>query len=176
MAAMELEALIGALAPSDVIGRRPVEISDLAHDTRGVSEGTLFFCVPGSRVDGHDLATEAVALGAAALVVERPLDPLVPQVVVESTRAAMAVCADEFFGRPTETLQVAGVTGTSGKSTTSYLIRSILEHAGRQTGMVGTVEWIVGGEARKAAHTTPESIGLQRLFAEMVARGDEAAV
>jgi len=175
MAAMELEALIEALAPSDVIGRRPVEISDLAHDTRRVREGTLFFCLPGARADGHDLAREAVALGAAALVVERPLDPLVPQLVVESARAAMAVCADEFFGRPSETLQVAGVTGTSGKSTTSYLLRAILEQAGRSTGMVGTVEWIVGGETRRAPHTTPESIELQRLLAEMLEAGDEAA-
>jgi len=174
MAAMELEALIRALAPSDVIGRRPVEIRELAHDTRRVSEGTLFFCLRGSRVDGHELASEAVAQGAAALVVERPLEPLVPQLVVGDTRAAMAVCADVFFGRPSEKLEVAGVTGTNGKSTTTFLLRSILEHAGRQTGQIGTVEWIVGGEARKAEHTTPESIELQRLLAEMVAAGDDA--
>lgn len=173
---MELEALIRALAPSDVIGRRPVEIRDLAHDTRDVGDGTLFFCLRGARADGHELAAEAVARGAAALVVERPLDPLVPQIVVEDARAAMAVCADEFQGRPSERLEVAGVTGTSGKSTTAYLLRSILEHAGRRTGMVGTVEWVIGGATQKAPHTTPESIELQRLFAEMVAAGDEAVV
>jgi UDP-N-acetylmuramoyl-L-alanyl-D-glutamate--2,6-diaminopimelate ligase len=171
---MELDALITALAPSDVIGRQPVEILDLAHDTRRVSEGTLFFCLRGARADGHDLATEAVALGAVALVVERPLDPLVPQLVVEDARAAMAVVADVFYGRPSTRLDVAGVTGTNGKTTVTILLRSILEAAGRRTGLVGTVDWIVGGVRRDAAHTTPESLELQRLLAEMVAAGDEA--
>lgn len=171
---MELEALIRALAPGDVIGPRPVEVHDLAHDTRAVRDGTLFFCVAGGRADGHDLALEAVAAGAVALVVERPLDVAVPQLVVESTRAAMPVVADAFFGRPTETLQVAGVTGTNGKSTTTFLLRSILEAAGRRTGLVGTIEWVVGGERRSAPHTTPEAIELQRLFREMLDAGDEA--
>ena len=171
---MELEALIRALAPSDVIGRRPVEIHDLACDTRRVRAGTMFFCVPGARVDGHDLAGEAVDAGAVALVVEHPVDVEVPQLVVESTRAAMAVAADVFYGEPTRRLEVAGVTGTNGKTTTAYLLRSILEADGRPTGLVGTVDWVVGGETRAAAHTTPEAIELQRLFAEMVEAGDEA--
>lgn len=171
---MELEALIRALAPGDVIGQRPVEIRALAHDTRAVADGTLFFCVPGGRLDGHDLAADAVAAGAVALVVERPLDVAVPQLVVESVRASMAVAADVFFDEPTATLQVAGVTGTNGKSTTSFLLRSILEAAGRPTGLVGTIEWVVGGEHRAAPHTTPEAIELQRLFREMLDAGDEA--
>jgi UDP-N-acetylmuramoyl-L-alanyl-D-glutamate--2,6-diaminopimelate ligase len=173
---MELDALIRALAPGDVIGRRPVEISDLAYDTRRVRDGTLFVCVPGAHADGHDLAVDAVAAGAVALVVERPLDVAVPQLVVESSRAAMAVAADAFFGSPTERLTVAGVTGTNGKTTTTYLLRSILEADGRRTGMVGTVEWVVGGTSRPAPHTTPEAIDLQRLFGEMLQTGDEAAV
>src|SRR5262245_3262221 len=172
---MELDALIRALAPSDVIGRRAVEILDLAYDTRTVRDGALFFCVPGATRDGHDLATEAVGAGAAALVVERPLDVAVPQLLVESARASMAVAADAFFGRPTERLTVAGVTGTSGKTSTTYLLRAILEADGRSTGMVGTVEWVVGGAAREAPHTTPEAIDLQRLFREMLDAGDEAA-
>ena len=173
---MELDALIRALAPSDVIGRRPVEILDLAYDTRRVGDGTLFFCVPGARADGHELAGDAVAAGAVALVVERPLDEDVPQLVVESARAAMAVAADTFFGAPTERLSVAGVTGTNGKSTTTFLLRSILEAEGSSTGAVGTVEWVVGGETRAAPHTTPEAIELQRLFREMLDAGDEAVV
>ena len=171
---MELDALIGALAPGDVIGRRSVEILGLAYDARRVRDGTLFFCVPGARVDGHDLAAEAVAAGAAALVVERPVDSAVPQLVVESARASMAVAADVFFGAPTERLVVAGVTGTNGKTTTSYLLRAILEADGRQTGLVGTIEWVVGGASRAAPHTTPEAIDLQRLFSEMLDAGDEA--
>ena len=171
---MELDALIRALAPGDVIGVRPVEILDLAYDTRRVGEGALFFCVPGATRDGHDLADEAVAAGAAALVVERPLDADVPQLVVESVRASMAVAADEFFDSPTDRLTVTGVTGTNGKSTTAYLLRSILQAEGRTAGLVGTVEWIVGGESREAPHTTPEAIDLQRLFREMVDAGDDA--
>jgi UDP-N-acetylmuramoyl-L-alanyl-D-glutamate--2,6-diaminopimelate ligase len=172
---MELDALIRALAPGDVVGRRAVEIRDLAYDTRTVHEGALFFCVAGASRDGHDLAAEAVAAGAVALVVERPLDVAVPQLVVESVRASMAVAADAFFGRPTERLTLAGVTGTNGKTTTTYLLRSILEADGRRTGMVGTVEWIVGGTPRAAPHTTPEAIDLQRLFREMLDAGDDAA-
>ena len=150
---MELDALIRALAPSDVIGRRDVEILDLAYDTRALRDGALFFCVPGATRDGHDLAAEAVQAGAVALVVERPLEVAVPQLLVESVRASMAVAADEFFGRPTDRLTVAGVTGTNGKTTTTFLLRSILQAEGRATGMVGTVEWVVGGvDARCPAH------------------------
>src|ERR671929_1933522 len=108
---MHLERVIAALAPADVLRRAPVEIGDLAYDARAVEPGSLFFCVPGTRSDGHDFAADAVGSGAVALVVERPLDVPVPQLVVESARAAMPVAADVFFGRPTEELQVAGVTG-----------------------------------------------------------------
>ena len=172
---MTLDALIRALAPSEVAGGRPVEIADLAYDTRAVSAGALFFCVPGARADGHELAWEAIEQGAAALVVERPLEVDVPQLVVQSTREAMAVAADVFFGEPTKELEVAGVTGTNGKTTTAFLLRGILEAAGRRPGLVGTVEWRVGGEAREAPFTTPEAIDLQRLFREMLQRGDRSA-
>jgi UDP-N-acetylmuramoyl-L-alanyl-D-glutamate--2,6-diaminopimelate ligase len=171
---VELDALIQAVAPSTVLGRTDVEIADLAYDTRRVVPGALFFCVPGSRHDGHDLATDVVSGGAVALVVERPLDVAVPQLVVSDSRAAMAVAADVFFGEPTRALEVAGVTGTSGKTTTTFLLRSILEAAGRRPGLVGTVEWIVAGERRDAPFTTPEAIELQRLFREMVDRGDRS--
>jgi UDP-N-acetylmuramoyl-L-alanyl-D-glutamate--2,6-diaminopimelate ligase len=171
---MELDALIRALAPGDVIGQRPVEILDLAYDTRQVRAGTLFFCVAGATRDGHELAAEAVEAGAVALVVERPVEADVPQLVVESVRASMAVAADAFFDRPTGSLTVAGVTGTNGKSTTAYLLRSVLETDGRSTALIGTVEWIVGGERRDAPHTTPEAIDLQRLFHEMREAGNDA--
>jgi UDP-N-acetylmuramoyl-L-alanyl-D-glutamate--2,6-diaminopimelate ligase len=172
---VDLDALIRGLAPSEVAGGKPVEIGDLAYDTRRVSAGALFFCVRGERVDGHDLAWEAIERGAAAVVVERMLDVDVPQLVVPSTREAMAVAADLFFGEPTKVLELAGVTGTNGKTTTAFLLRSILEAAGRQPGLVGTVEWQVGGERRPAPFTTPESIDLQRLFREMLDAGDRSA-
>ena len=173
---MELEALIRALAPSDVIGRRPVDVSGLAYDTRHTVDGGLFFCVRGSRTDGHALAPEAVARGAAALVVEQPVDVVVPQLVVDDARAAMAIAADTFYGHPTRTLEVAGVTGTNGKSTTAGVLRSILECDGHSVGLVGTVDWVVGGDRRDAPFTTPEAIDLHRLFREMLDAGDDAVV
>jgi UDP-N-acetylmuramoyl-L-alanyl-D-glutamate--2,6-diaminopimelate ligase len=169
---MDLERVITALAPTDVVGRAPAEVRDLAFDVRSVGAGALFFCVPGSRADGHDFAAQAVERGAVALVVEHPVDTAVPQLVVPSSRAAMAVVADEFFGRPTEELEVAGVTGTNGKTTTAYLLHSTLEAAGRRPGLIGTVEALVGGSARKLERTTPEAIDLQRLFREMLDAGD----
>jgi UDP-N-acetylmuramoyl-L-alanyl-D-glutamate--2,6-diaminopimelate ligase len=172
---MEIDQLIAALAPSDVLGRAPVEIADLAYDARAAGQGSLFFCVPGTRADGHEFAAAAVANGAVALVVERPLQLDVPQLVVPSARAAMAVAADEFFGRPTEELQVAGVTGTNGKTTTAFLLYAILAAAGRRPGLLGTIESRVGGERRPAVRTTPEAIDLQRDFREMLDAGDRSA-
>jgi UDP-N-acetylmuramoyl-L-alanyl-D-glutamate--2,6-diaminopimelate ligase len=171
---VQLDALIQALAPGAVLGRPDVEIADLAYDTRRVAPGALFFCVPGLRADGHDLADAAVAAGAAALVVERPLQVAAPQLVVPDSRAAMAVAADVFFGEPTRALEVAGVTGTNGKTTTTFLLHSILSAAGRRPGLVGTIEWIVAGENRPAPFTTPEAIDLQRLFRELLDAGDQS--
>src|SRR4051795_10860663 len=171
---MEIDQLIAALAPAEVLRPAPVEIADLAYDGRAVGPGTLFFCVPGTRADGHEFAADAVASGAVALVVERPLELDVPQLVVPSARAAMAQAADEFFGRPTEELQVAGVTGTNGKTTTTFLLYAILAAAGRRPGLIGTVEARVGGERRGVRRTTPEAIDLQRLFREMLDAGDRS--
>jgi UDP-N-acetylmuramoyl-L-alanyl-D-glutamate--2,6-diaminopimelate ligase len=172
---VELEALIRALAPREVTGARPVEIGDLVYDTRKATKGAAFFCVRGERIDGHDLAWEAIERGAVAVVVERLLEVAVPQLVVEDVRTAMAVAADAFFGEPTKELELAGVTGTNGKTTTCFLLQAVLEAAGRSAGLVGTVEWIVGGERRAAPFTTPEAIDLQQLFREMVDAGDRSA-
>src|SRR3954462_1669277 len=128
---MNLERVIAALAPTDVVGRAPVEVHDLAYRAQDVEEGALFFCVPGGRADGHDFAPDAVSRGAVGLVVERALDVAVPQLVVPDARAAMSRGAVAFFGDPTAELPVAGVTGTNGKTTTAYLLRSVLEAAGR---------------------------------------------
>src|SRR5438046_1909830 len=134
---MELERLSATLGAIDVRGRAAVEVRELAYDAGAVAPGALFFCVPGAVADGHDFAPEAVARGAVALVVERPLDLPVPQLVVEDARRAMALAADEFFGRPTEELQLAAVTGTNGKTTTSFLVYAVLAAAGRRPGLLG---------------------------------------
>jgi UDP-N-acetylmuramoyl-L-alanyl-D-glutamate--2,6-diaminopimelate ligase len=171
---MDIERVIAALAPVDVLGRAPVEIADLAYDARDATAGSLFFCVPGSRADGHEFAPEAVANGAVALVVERRLELEVPQLVVEDARRAMGVAADEFFERPTEELELAGVTGTNGKTTTAFLLYSILAAGARRPGLLGTIESRVGGERRPALRTTPEAIDLQRSFREMLDGGDRS--
>jgi UDP-N-acetylmuramoyl-L-alanyl-D-glutamate--2,6-diaminopimelate ligase len=171
---MELDRLVAALGPAEVAKRARVEIRELAYDAQAVVPGTLFFCVPGGRADGHDFAAEAVARGAVGLVVERVLDLPVPQLVVGSARAAMAVAAAEFFGHPSRELDVAGVTGTIGKTTTSFLLFSILEAAGRRPGLLGNVERRVGEERRPAALNTPEAIDLQRMLREMLAAGNRS--
>ena len=172
---MELERLVAALAPEAVLGSPdPVEVRDLAYDARAVTPGAAFFAVPGEHADGHDFAVQAVENGAVALVVEHAVEPEVPQLVVPSTRAAMATAADAFFGEPTRELEVAGVTGTSGKTTTAYLLYSVLEAAGRRPGLLGTVESRVGGEVRPVVRTTPEAIDLQRTFREMLDAGNRS--
>jgi UDP-N-acetylmuramoyl-L-alanyl-D-glutamate--2,6-diaminopimelate ligase len=174
---MELERLIAALAPEAVTGAReraPVDVRDLAYDARAVTPGALFFCVRGERADGHDFAAPAVDRGAVALVVERELEQDVPQLVVPDSRAAMAVAADAFFGEPTKELEVAGVTGTNGKTTTAFLLHSILDAAGRRPGLLGTIECRVGGQVRPVVRTTPEAIDLQRTFREMFDAGDRS--
>src|SRR3954464_7572912 len=136
-------------------GAPDVDVSALAYSSRSVRPGTLFFCVPGFKVDGHDFAADAVERGAVALVVERPLDLGVPEVQVPDARAAMAQVAARFYGDPTRELKVVGVTGTNGKTTTTFLIRSILEAAGMQTGLLGTVTSIIGGLRRGGRADAP---------------------
>jgi UDP-N-acetylmuramoyl-L-alanyl-D-glutamate--2,6-diaminopimelate ligase len=173
---MRLERVTAALAPAEVVGDASVDVRDLAYDTRAVTEGALFFCVPGARFDGHDLAPEAVAAGAVAVVVERRLEVDVPQVVVPSVRAAMPAAATSFFGDPSAELPVAGVTGTNGKTTTTFLLWSILAAAGRRPGLLGNVERRIGGDVRPPSLNTPEAIDLQRLLREMVDAGNESCV
>ena len=173
---MQLERLIAALAPTDVVGGGALEIRELAYDAREVPRDSLFFCVPGARTDGHDLAAQAVASGAVALVVERRLPLGVRQLVVPSVRQAMPLAAVEFFGDPTAELSVAAITGTNGKTTTAYLLWSILAAAGESPGLLTNIERRVGGEVREVGLNTPESIDLQRLFREMVSAGDRACV
>ena len=169
---MKLERLVGTLDSLDVRGSVDVDVRDLAYDARAVVPGSLFFCVPGARADGHDFATDAVVGGAVALVVERNLDLPVPQIVVTDARAAMGPAADIFFGEPSSELEVVGVTGTSGKTTTTFLLFAILAAAGRRPGLIGSLEARVGGERRGVVRTTPEAIDLQRTFREMLDAGD----
>jgi UDP-N-acetylmuramoyl-L-alanyl-D-glutamate--2,6-diaminopimelate ligase len=173
---MQLERLIAALAPTDVVGGAAVEIRELAYDAREVPRDSLFFCIPGAKADGHDFAADAVARGAAAVVVERTVEVDAPQLVVPSVRAAMPRAAVEFFGDPTLRLPVAGITGTNGKTTTAYLLWSILAAAGERPGLLTNVERRVGDDVREVGLNTPEAIDLQRLFGEMLAAGNRTCV
>jgi UDP-N-acetylmuramoyl-L-alanyl-D-glutamate--2,6-diaminopimelate ligase len=170
-------SVLGALARAagDVLGSVTGDADTLVLgvtlDSRAVAAGDLFFCVPGLVSDGHEFAPQAVASGAAALVVERPLDLGVPEVLVTDARIAMARMGAEFYGRPGDDLMLLGVTGTSGKTTTTWLLESILSAAGHVTGLIGTVETRVAGTAKPGVRTTPDSLDLQRLLAEMRAAG-----
>jgi len=171
---MELERLAQALDPVEVVNPSAADVRELAYDARRVEPGALFFCVRGSRADGHAFAPEAVASGAVALVVERPLDLPVPQLLVADARAAMPRAAVAFYADPTAELTVTGVTGTNGKTTTAFLLFAVLAAAGRRPGLLGTIESRVGGERRAVQRTTPEAIDLQRTFREMLDAGDRS--
>jgi UDP-N-acetylmuramoyl-L-alanyl-D-glutamate--2,6-diaminopimelate ligase len=173
---MQLERLIAALAPTDVVGDGALEIRELAYDAREVPRDSLFFCVPGAKADGHDFAAEALERGAAALVVERRLELDAALLVVPSVRAAMPRAAVEFFYDPTARLPVAAITGTNGKTTTAYLLQSILSAAGQLPGLLTNVERRVGTDVREVGLNTPESIDLQRLFHQMLEQGNRACV
>ena len=166
--------LAGLVGTGPVGGEADVEVSSLTYDSRAVGAGALFFCVPGFQSDGHRFAPAAVEAGAVALVVERPLGLGVPELLVDSVRAAMAPIAGRFYGEPAEQLKVVGVTGTNGKTTSAYLIRELLESAGMQCGLLGTVKSVIGGAERAVVRTTPEAIDLQMDLREMVDGGDRA--
>jgi UDP-N-acetylmuramoyl-L-alanyl-D-glutamate--2,6-diaminopimelate ligase len=170
----EVVATSGFAGRARILGDATVDVANLAYDSRKAGAGTLFFCVVGEKRDGHEFAARVVEVGAAALVVERELDVAVPQVVVPSARAAMAPFAAAFWDDPTTELKVVGVTGTNGKTTTAYLTREILEAAGIQTGLMGTVKQVVGGAEEPVERTTPEAIDLQETFRRMIEGGDKA--
>ena len=168
---MRLDELIPGGGPA---AGTAVEITGVSYDSRTVRPGDLFFCVSGFRDDGHEFARGALDAGAAALVVERPLGLGVPEVVVESARAAMAPVAARFYGDPSSELEVVGITGTNGKTTTAYLVRALFQATGEECGLLGTVKSVVGGVERAVARTTPEAIDLQADFRAMLDGGEEA--
>ena len=173
--ARPLQELV-ALAPRhELRGDPTARVADVTYRSGDVRPGSLFFCVPGANVDGHDFAAEAVRAGANALVVERPLPLDVPQVVVRSVREAMGPISAELFGRPADRLTLVGVTGTNGKTTTTYLLESVFRAAGLVPGLIGTTGARVDGRAVPLPRTTPEAPDLQRLLARMVEEGVGAA-
>ncbi len=154
------------------------EIQGIAYDSRKITPGCAFFCMPGFRADGHDFAGLAVEAGAKALIVSRPVDvPAGVSVVrVSEPRQALSRASAMWYGEPSKKLKVVGVTGTKGKTTFTYMLRAVLEAAGHKTGLIGTIETIVDGKATPSKNTTPESCEIQRLMREMVDAGCTHAV
>ncbi|WP_138493221.1 UDP-N-acetylmuramoyl-L-alanyl-D-glutamate--2,6-diaminopimelate ligase [Paenibacillus pinistramenti] len=174
---MQLKDLAACLAGSVIIGDGSSSCQNIQIDSRKVAPGDLFICLPGHTVDGHDYADQAEAKGAAALVVEKHLPgSRLPQLLVKDSRLAMAVLANVYYQFPSQKLKVIGITGTNGKTTTSYLIESILEYAGKKTGLIGTIQRRVNGAAYPMSGTTPEALDLQSYLHEMVDSGTDYCV
>ncbi len=175
---MKLADLLKKLKCTCVKGTADVDITTVAYDSRRVERGSLFICIKGAVTDGHRFAEAAVNKGASALVVED--DVTVPENVtvirVEDSRYALACISAEYFGNPADKLKVIGITGTKGKTTTTYLVKSILDSAGHKCGLVGTIETIIGDKVIKASNTTPESYVLQDYFKQMVDCGCDCVV
>jgi UDP-N-acetylmuramoyl-L-alanyl-D-glutamate--2,6-diaminopimelate ligase len=153
-----------------------VEISSIENDNRQVKKGSLFICLKGYTVDGHDFAKSAVENGAAAIIAERELDVMVPVVIVKDSFKAMAVIADTYYGQPSQKLHLIGITGTNGKTTTSHLIEKIFADHNRNTGLIGTMYTKIGEEKVENKNTTPDSLTLQKTFREMLDKNVEMAV
>ncbi len=177
---MELTKLLEGIQYECVQGDVQREVTGVVYDSRKISAGCLFICIEGANFDGHDFGAEAVLQGAAALVVSKDIPGLENSdavvIRVEDTRYAMAFISAAYFGHPADQLKVIGITGTKGKTTTTYLVKSILEHAGYKVGLVGTIETIIGDTHIHAENTTPESYLLQEYFARMVKEGLDAVV
>lgn len=177
---MKLTDLLCKLDYECIQGSTDLEVGQVVYDSRKITEGSLFICIAGANFDGHDFAAEAVEKGAGALVVSREVPAVtgrdVTVIKVADTRYAMAFISAAYFGYPAEKLRIIGVTGTKGKTTTTYMVKSILENAGYKVGLVGTIEVIIGREHIHAGNTTPESYALQEYFSRMVEAGMDAVV
>lgn len=155
-------------------GNKETEIKDLKYDSRKVRKGDLFFCISGFSENGHKYAADAVKKGAAAIVVTEYQEELnITQIVVKNDREAMALAACRFFEYPARRMKMIGVTGTNGKTTTTYMIKAIAEQAGLKVGLIGTIRNMIGNKVIHTERTTPESIDLQRLLKEMADEGCE---
>jgi len=173
---MRLNELASTLTMKTVIGSGDITLSGIQTDSRKVSTGDLFICLPGHTVDGHDYAQIAMDKGAVALVVERQLECDLPQIIVKDCRYAMAVLADSFFGSPSKQMKVIGITGTNGKTTTAYLIEKIMNDHGVKTGLIGTIQMRYGGRTFPMSGTTPEALELQRSLHGMELIGTRCCV
>ena len=175
---MKLSSLLEHLEYKILQGSPDREVTAVVYDSRKVTKGSLFICIRGAVVDGHTFAADVVSKGAEVLVVEEPVEAGSDVTVVQvgDTRYAMAFISAAWFGHPADSLTTIGITGTKGKTTTTYMVRSILENAGYKVGLIGTIEAIIGDEVIPAANTTPESYVIQEYFRRMVDAGINCVV
>ena len=175
-----LKDLLAKIDYECIRGTLDREVTDIIYDSRIVVPDSMFICIPGAIVDGHTFAGDAVKAGAGVLLVEKevevPEDTDVTVIKVQDTHYAMAFISAAFFEYPAETMKIIGITGTKGKTTTTYLVKSILEHAGRKVGLIGTIEIIIGDTHIHADHTTPESYLIQKYFRQMADAGCDTVV
>ncbi|HJT44950.1 MAG TPA: UDP-N-acetylmuramyl-tripeptide synthetase, partial [Chthoniobacterales bacterium] len=177
---MQLKTLLASIPVREIIGPVDRAVESIAYDSRRVQRDGLFVALRGEKSDGHDFIGQAIEKGATVIVAERADDPAVTgrratRVLVENTRAAMPDLAARFFNYPARKLKMAGVTGTNGKTTTTFLIKHICDKAGTRCGLLGTVRYEIGERVLPAARTTPESLDLQELLAQMRDAGCRAA-
>ncbi len=175
---MKLSQMLQALPEYELIGNDDIDIVDVVYDSRKADDGAIFFCIKGIEADGHDYAMATVKQGAKAVVVMHALDlpKDVVQVVVDDTREAMALLSAAFFDYPSTKMSMVGVTGTNGKTSTTFMLKSILEASGQKVGLIGTITNMIGDTLIQTQRTTPESVDLQRLLARMVDEGVESVV
>jgi len=173
---MQFRELVSLVPGARTVGKDDVEILDVTMDSRSVQPGALFCATKGARFDGHEFIGDAIARGAVALLVQRPVEATVPYAVVPSVRHAIGRLVASFFGHPSKQLDLIGITGTNGKTTTSYFIESILRRAGRRPGLIGTIEARFGDLNRPSLFTTPEAPELHRLLRQMVDDGVDSVV
>ena len=175
---MKLISLLEKLEYTCLQGSTDQEVKNVIYDSRKVEEGSLFICIRGAVVDGHKFVPDVVAKGAKVLIVEEAVEAPedVTVILVKDTRYAMAFISAAYFGYPAEKLKTIGITGTKGKTTTTYMIKSILEETGHKVGLIGTIEAIIGDKKIPACNTTPESYTIHKYFAEMVEAGCDCVV
>lgn len=175
---MKLTQLLERLEYEVIQGNDKIEISTLINDSRKVGKGSAFVCISGAVVDGHDFISDVAAKGAAAVIVEKDVDAPRDMTVIRvpDTRYALALMSAAYFGYPADKMKIIGITGTKGKTTTTYMIKSILEGVGHKVGLIGTIEAVIGDETIPAANTTPESYTIHQYFAKMVEAGCDCVV
>ena len=168
---MQLNELIRDVDGARLRGSGQTQIAELTIDSRKVAPGALYICIPGTRVDGHAFVPQAQAAGAAAILCEREMDTDLPQVIVPDARRAMSTVAANFYGRPAQGMKLLAVTGTNGKTSTTYMLKSIAQAAGFKVGLIGTIAVMIGEQTIPSDMTTPDPIELQRLLRQMADAG-----